>query len=98
MSENKTNWKELGFSEKTKLSLSIFLVISSVLLGFISFILLNYVPSSVIGLNGCWLSCALGLLGITSYFSNQLVKMETEVKRKINELNNVENKYKTNQE
>lgn len=88
------HWKDLGASEKTKLSLSIFLIIASVILGFISFIILNEIPGSVIGINGVWCSTALALLGITAYVNTELVKMRTQVKDKIDELDEAEHRHK----
>ena len=83
-------WNELGASEKTKLSLSVFLIISSVVLGFISFLILNEIPGSVIGINGVWMSTALALLGITAYVNTQVVKMRTQLAEKMNEIDDVE--------
>ena len=83
-------WNELGASEKTKLSLSVFLIISSVILGFISFLILNEIPGSVIGINGVWMSTALALLGITAYVNTQVVKMRTQLAEKMNEIDDVE--------
>ena len=92
------HWKDLGASEKTKLSLSIFLIIASVILGFISFIILNEIPGSVIGINGVWCSTALALLGITAYVNTELVKMRTQVKDKIDELDEAEHIHRENEE
>ena len=89
-------WNELGASEKTKLSLSIFLIISSVVLGFISFLILNEIPGSVIGINGVWMSTALALLGITAYVNTQVVKMRTQLAEKMNEIDDVETRINNN--
>lgn len=83
-------WVDLGASEKTKLSLSIFLIASSVILGFLSFLILNEIPGSVIGVNGVWCSTALALLGITAYINTQVVKMKTELTEKMNELDDID--------
>lgn len=85
-------WVDLGASEKTKLSLSIFLIISSVILGFLSFLILNEIPGSVIGVNGVWCSTALALLGITAYVNTQVVKMKTELTERMNELDDIDTK------
>jgi hypothetical protein len=92
MESNK--WRDLGAGEKTKLGLSIFLIICSVVLGFISFIILNEVPGSVIGINGVWCSTALALLGITAYVNSEIVKMRTKVDGKIDELDDAERNFK----
>lgn len=92
------HWRDLGASEKTKLALSIFLIIASVILGFISFIILNEIPGSVIGINGVWCSTALALLGITAYVNTEIVKMRTKVDDKIEELDEVEQRHLKNDE
>jgi len=79
-------WNELGISDKVKLSIAGVLVISSIVLGFVSFILLMEIPTSVIGLDGLWLSTALAILGITSYFHNELSHFQTEVKTRLKNL------------
>jgi hypothetical protein len=94
---DKRKWKELGFTDKMKFSLAGCLVASSILIGFISFLWLTFVPTSVIALSGLWLSTALAFLGISSYFHNELVKFQTEVKTKLtqlgtSEINNDDNK------
>lgn len=91
------HWKELGAGEKTKLGLSIFLIIASVILGFISFIILNEIPGSVIGINGVWCSTALALLGITAYVNTEIVKMRTKINDKIEELDEVEQRHIKNE-
>ena len=80
------HWKELGVSEKIKLSLASFLIISSVILGFLSFIWLLEVPGSVIATSGLFGSEALAILGISSYFSNEMTKFNTNVKEKLERL------------
>lgn len=83
----KTNkWKDLGAADKLKLSLSAGLVVASIVLGFISFILLFEIPGSVIGLDGLWLSTALAVMGISSHFNNELVKFKSEVRSRLNKL------------
>lgn len=87
----KTNkWKDLGAADKLKLSLSAGLVVASIVLGFISFILLYEIPGSVIGLDGLWLSTALAVMGISSHFKNELVKFQSEVNSRLNKLDEEE--------
>lgn len=81
-------WKQLGIAEKFKLTIAGGLVLSSILLGFISFVILLEIPTSVIGLDGLWLSTALAVLGITSYFHNELVQFQSEVKTRLREIDN----------
>lgn len=94
----KEHWKDLGASEKTKLGLSIFLIIASVVIGFISFVILNEIPGSVIGVNGVWCSTALALLGITAYVNTEIVKMRTQVRDKIDELDDAEQRFNAKEE
>ena len=82
-------WIDLGASEKIKLGLSIFLICSAVVIGFLSFLILNEIHSSVIGINGVWCSTALALLGITAYINTQLVKIQTNVAEKIQEIDDL---------
>ena len=79
-------WSEIGISEKVKLSMSVLLIIASVVLGFVSFIVLYEIPTSVIGLNGVWLSTALGLLGIGAYVDTTMAKVQTEVKETLDKM------------
>ena len=79
-------WDELGASIKTKLIISCSLVASSIILGFISFVMLLEIPTSVIYLDGLWLSTATGVLGISSYFHTKMVQFQTEVKTRFKEL------------
>lgn len=79
-------WKDLGVTDKTKISISIILTVASVILGFVSFIMLLEIPTSVIWLEMLWLSTALGVLGISSYFHNELVQFQTEVKTRLKKL------------
>lgn len=79
-------WKELGFGDKIKFTIAGSLVTASILLGFISFIILLEIPTSVIGLSGLWLSTALALLGIASYFDNEMIKFQNNVHEKLKRL------------
>lgn len=72
-------WKELGFADKMKYSIATVLVFSSIVIGFLSFIWLAMIPTSVIALSGLWLSTALAILGISSYFHNELVQFEGKI-------------------
>lgn len=87
--ENK-KWQELGAATKIKLSSAAALVIASIILGFTSFIILLEIPTSVIGLSGLWLSTALAIMGITSYFHNEMVQFQSEVKTRLKKLDEQE--------
>lgn len=72
-------WKDLGFADKMKFSIASVLVFSSIVIGFASFIWLAMIPTSVIALSGLWLSTALAILGISSYFHNELVQFQGKI-------------------
>lgn len=76
-------WKDLGFADKMKYSIASILVFSSIVIGFTSFIWLAMIPTSVIALSGLWLSTALAILGISSYFHNELVQFQGKINDKL---------------
>ena len=76
-------WKDLGFADKMKFSIASVLVFSSIVIGFLSFIWLAMIPTSVIALSGLWLSTALAILGISSYFHNELVQFQGKINDKL---------------
>ena len=76
-------WKDLGFGDKMKYSIASVLVFSSIVIGFASFIWLAMIPTSVIALSGLWLSTALAILGISSYFHNELVQFQGKINDKL---------------
>lgn len=79
-------WNDLGITEKVKISIAGALVTASILIGFISFIILYEIPTSVLGLDGLWLSTALAVLGIASYFDNEMTKFHARVQDRLNRL------------
>ena len=81
-------WKDLGFADKMKFSIASVLVFSSIVIGFVSFIWLAMIPTSVIALSGLWLSTALAILGISSYFHNELVQFQGRINDKLKRLDN----------
>ena len=86
ISYDNRKWRELGFSEKMKYSIASVLVFSSIVIGFASFIWLAMIPTSVIALSGLWLSTALAILGISSYFHNELVQFEGKINSRLRRL------------
>lgn len=76
-------WKDLGFGDKMKYSIASLLVLSSIIIGFGSFIWLAMIPTSVIALSGLWLSTALAILGISSYFHNEMVQFQGKINDKL---------------
>ena len=83
-------WRDLGFADKMKFSIASALVFSSLVIGFISFIWLAMIPTSVIALSGLWLSTALAVLGISSYFHNELIQFQGKVTNKLKDIEEYE--------
>ena len=81
-------WKDLGFGDKMKYSIASVLVLSSIIIGFLSFVWLAMIPTSVIALTGLWLSTALAILGISSYFHNELVQFQGKINDRLKSLDN----------
>ena len=79
-------WKDLGFADKMKYSIASLLVLSSIVIGFGSFIWLAMIPTSVIGLSGLWLSTALAILGISSYFHNEMIQFQGKIDNKLKKI------------
>ena len=79
-------WKDLGFGDKMKYSIASLLVLSSIIIGFGSFIWLAMIPTSVIALSGLWLSTAPPILGISSYFHNEMVQFQGRINDKIKKI------------
>ena len=81
-------FKDLGFGDKMKYSIASVLVLSSIIIGFLSFVWLAMIPTSVIALSGLWLSTALAILGISSYFHNELVQFQGKINDRLKSLDN----------
>ena len=79
-------WNDLGFADKMKYSIASLLVLSSIVIGFGSFIWLAMIPTSVIALSGLWLSTALAILGISSYFHNEMVQFQGRINDKLKKI------------
>lgn len=79
-------WSDLGAKEKSQLILAYSFAGASILLGFISFIWLTYIPGSVIAMSTMYGSMACAVLGIGMYFKSELVEFKTDVKKKLDGL------------
>lgn len=96
VSYDSRKWKELGFADKMKFSIASILVFSSIVIGFVSFIWLAMIPTSVIALSGLWLSTALAILGISSYFHNELVQFQGRINKRIMDFDKYEERHRNN--
>lgn len=81
---------EHGLSQKWKDGLNYgmagFLIVTAVVLAFVSFIITLTVGAGVIAWGGLSLGTALTLIGGGMYFHNQMVTFETNANRKMEEL------------
>lgn len=82
----KENWASLNITNKIKLSLASILIIASIVLGFVSFFVLNTIPNSVLAMDGEWLATACAILGISMYFHNSLVNYQTKLNKEIKDI------------
>lgn len=88
-------WSDLGAKEKSQLILAYSFAGASIILGFISFIWLTYIPGSVIAMSGMYGSFACAILGIGVYLKTQIIEMKTDVKNKLDGLDKeIEEKLK----
>jgi predicted membrane channel-forming protein YqfA (hemolysin III family) len=79
-------WSELGAGEKTQLITAIALIAAGILLGFISFIWLQFIPGSVMAQSGIYISGALAIYGISSYFKTELNEFQTKINNKLKQI------------
>ena len=79
-------WKELGFKEKSQYLMAIGFGVASIVLGFVSFIVLSFIPTSVIAMSGLWASVACGIFGISMYFKNEMMELNEEIHKKIDSI------------
>ena len=81
---------EQGLSQKWKDSLNYglagFLIVTAVVLAFISFLITLTVGTGVIAWGGLCMGTALTLIGGGMYFHNQLITFETKANRKMEEM------------
>lgn len=84
------NQFEQGLSQKTKdkfqYGMAGFLILTAVILAFVSFIITLTVGTGVIAWGGLCMGTALTLIGGGMYFHNQLVTFETKANRKMEEM------------
>jgi len=84
------NQFDQGLSQKTKdkfqYGMAGFLILTAVILAFVSFIITLTVGTGVIAWGGLCMGTALTLIGGGMYFHNQLVTFETKANRKMEEM------------
>lgn len=77
MKQNTKDWMQYGSA--------LFLIVSSVVLAFVSFIITLTIGAGVIEWGALSLSAALAIFGVGMYFQNQFITLETKLKSQIRE-------------
>lgn len=80
-------WSELSVKEKSQLIVAFSFGAASIILGFVSFILLLYIPGSVITMSGLWASVTCTVLGIAQYFKTEMAEFRTKINEEIQKIN-----------
>jgi len=91
-------WVDISVKERIQYFLAVLFGVSSVAIGFISFIILLDVPTSIIGISGLWASVSLACIGISMYFHNQMIDFQTKVDKKLQRLKYTEENEKLMEE
>ena len=86
---SKENWNNISIKEKFQYSLAAMFGVASVVIGFVAFIILMNIPWSVIGISFLWASICCGVLGISLHFRNEMMEFDTEIKERLNDIDNV---------
>ena len=94
----KQNWRNISVKEKFQIVNGTMLVISAIVLYFISFAITLEIGYNIIAAGGTLLATGLAFFGITSYIKNQLIEMQTEVNRKLEKIDEYERKRKRKDE
>lgn len=84
--ENPIKWKSLSVKEKIQYSLAAIFGASSIIIGFVAFILLMEIPTSVITISMLWASVCCGLIGISLHFRNELTEFKSKCDDRLNNI------------
>lgn len=87
-------WNEIGAREKMQIVNGTALVISAIILYFLSFLLTMTIGVGVISAGATLLATGLAFFGITSYIKNQMMEFETKVNKKMKQLEDIEQSRK----
>lgn len=83
-------WKDISVKDKWQIINGTSLVLSAIILYFLSFALTLAIGFDVISAASTMLATGLAFFGITSYIKNQMVDFETKVNNKIKKLEDIE--------
>ena len=79
----KESWGELGFKDKAQYILALAFGFSSIILAFLAFLLLMYIPGSVITMSSLFASFACGILAGGLYFKNKLMELNFKTEQRL---------------
>ncbi len=79
-------WKDLGFKDKAQYIMALSFAAASIILAFLAFILLMYIPTSVITMSSLFASFAMGIIAGGLYFKNQLMELNIKTEERLKEL------------
>lgn len=77
-------WKELGVKDKIQYVMAILLIVSGIVIAFLSFFLnaFNIASGTLIYISQCFIMAG-GIFGISVYFRNKLGEFESNAKKHI---------------
>ena len=77
-------WKELGVKDKIQYVMAILLIVSGIVIAFLSFFLnaFNIAGGTLIYISQCFIMAG-GIFGISVYFRNKLGEFESNAKKHI---------------
>ena len=82
----KENWNELGFKDKAQYSTAMILIVSGILIAFISFAMIHTITSGVLIYIAQAFTAGGSIFGVSIYFKNQLIEAHGETMDKVKEL------------
>ena len=85
----KESWKDISIKEKFQYILAAMFGVASVVIGFVAFIILLEVPWNVTGISALWASICCGIVGISLHFKSEMMEFDTQVKQRLNDIDNV---------
>lgn len=83
-------WSQADFRLKVQYSMSVILIVSGIILSFLSFFIMHEIGMGVLSASTLFISAALGIYGIGMLVKNQLVDIQVAVEKKIKDLDKKE--------
>ena len=82
----KESWKELGFKDKSQYITAMILIASSIVIAFLSFILIHTITSGVLIYIAQAFVAGGAIFGVSIYFRNQLIEAHGETMSAVRQL------------